>query len=118
MLELLSQLVNKSLVIAEQKEGRPTRYRILETLRQYGWDRLRETDETSDRRDRHTRFFMELARSIESTQRSTNSTGLPTSLKDDSDNLRAALEWGLDSNNPEFVGSESMGSLVAMVMVF
>jgi non-specific serine/threonine protein kinase len=116
VLELLSQLVNKSVVTVEQKEGRPTRYRLLETLRQYGRDRLRESDETTDRRDRHTRFFMELAQNIESKLQSTISAGLLASLKDDHDNLRAAVEWGLDSNNPEFVGSESMGSLVSIVM--
>ena len=118
VLELLSQLVNKSVVTVEQKEDRPTRYRLLETLRQYGWDRLCESDETTDRRDRHTRFFMDQAQSVATKLQSTVSAGLLTSLREDHDNLRAAVEWALESNNPEFVGSESMGSLISLLFSF
>ena len=118
VLELLSQLVSKSVVTVEQKEDRPTRYRLLETLRQYGWDRLRESDETTDRRDRHTRFFMELAQGVATKMQSAKSVGSLTSLKNDHDNLRVAVEWALESNNPEFVGSESMGSLISLLFSF
>ena len=115
-LELLAQLVSKSIVMVEQKEGGPTRYRLLETLRQYAWERLQESGETVERRDRHTRFFMELAKSVETKLQARLSVGLRTSLKDDQDNLRAAWEWALESNNPEFVGSESMDSLVSIML--
>ena len=115
-LELLAQLVSKSIVMVEQKEGGPTRYRLLETLRQYAWERLQESGETVERRDRHTRFFMELAKSVETKLQARLSVGLRTSLKDDQDNLRAAWEWVLESNNPEFVGSESMDSLVSIML--
>ena len=116
VLELMAQLVSKSVVTAEQKEGRPTRYRLLETLRQYASERLQESGETNDRRDRHTHFFMELAQSVEAKLQARISVGLRTSLKDDHDNLRAAWEWALESNNPEFVGSESMDSLVSIML--
>ena len=86
------------------------------TLRQYASERLQESGETNDRRDRHTHFFMELAQSVEAKLQARISVGLRTSLKDDHDNLRAAWEWALESNNPEFVGSESMDSLVSIML--
>ena len=115
VLELLSQLVNKSIVTVEQKEGRPTRYRLLETLRQYGWDRLQESDEVTEMRDRHTGFFLDVAKGVEVKLRSTGSAELLTSLKDDQDNLRAAWDWARESNNQQFLESESMGSLLSIV---
>ncbi|MFQ5872951.1 MAG: hypothetical protein ACE5JL_04020, partial [Dehalococcoidia bacterium] len=118
VLELLSNLVSKSIVTVEQKEGRPTRYRLLETLQQYAWHRLQESDEVTEMRNRHTRFFLDVAQSVEAKLRSTGSAGLLTSLKDDQDNLRAAWDWARESNNPEFVESESMGSLTSVVLSF
>ncbi len=67
---------------------------------------------------RHTRFFMELAQSVEAKLNPTTSAGLLTGLKDDIDNLRAAVQWALESKNPEIVGSDSMGSLVSIMMAF
>ena len=118
VLGLLTQLVSKSIVTVEQKEGRPTRYRLLETLQQYAWDRLQESDEVTEMRDRHTRFFLDVAQSVEAKLRSTGSADSLTILKDDQDNLRAAWDWARESNNPEFVESEAMGSLTSMVLSF
>ena len=117
-LELLTQLVSKSIVTVERKEGRPTRYRLLETLQQYAWNRLQKSGEVTRMRDLHTQFFLDVARGVEDKLRSTGSAGSLTSLKDDQDNLRAAWDWAQESNNPEFVESESMGSLVSLVMSF
>src|SRR6266545_2735781 len=43
VLDVLTQLVNKSLVVAEREQGRETRYRLLETIRQYALERLVES---------------------------------------------------------------------------
>ena len=117
-LEVLTQLVSKSIVTVERREGRPTRYRLLGSLQQYAWDRLVESDEVTKMRNRHTRFFLDVARGVEDKLRSTGSAGLLTGLKDDQDNLRAAWDWARESNNPEFVEGESMGSLTSLVMSF
>jgi predicted ATPase len=55
-LDVVADLVDKSMVVAEEA-GRRTRYRLLETLRQYGERRLDERDETRQLRDRHSDYF-------------------------------------------------------------
>jgi predicted ATPase len=57
--ELLAGLVAKSLVVA-QRQGRSTRYRLLETIREYGEDRLAEYGETDPLRQRHSEYYCRL----------------------------------------------------------
>ena len=57
---LLAALVGKSLVVA-QRDGPETRYRLLETIREYGEERLAETGETETLRDGHAEYFCQLA---------------------------------------------------------
>ena len=58
--ELTERLVGRSLVVAED-HGFQTRYRLLETIRQYGEERLAEHGDTDEFRRRHTEYFIELA---------------------------------------------------------
>ena len=53
VLDLLSRLVDKSLVQLDEDEHRDTRFRLLETIRQYARERLVESGETDVVRDRH-----------------------------------------------------------------
>src|SRR5574341_1313373 len=53
VLDLLTQLVNKYLVVFERTQGAEARYRMLETIRQYAWERLMEAGETEVVRTRH-----------------------------------------------------------------
>ncbi len=55
-LDRLGRLVDKSLVLAESGPL-GTRYRLLETLRQYGWERLQEADDVELARSRHLAYF-------------------------------------------------------------
>src|SRR5262249_23079197 len=65
VLDLLSQLVDKSLVIAEADSRGSVRYRILETVRQYGHDRLAQAGELDQLSSRHALYFVDL---VEQTQ--------------------------------------------------
>ncbi|MBI3998211.1 MAG: adenylate/guanylate cyclase domain-containing protein, partial [Armatimonadetes bacterium] len=60
ILDLLTGLVEKSLVVAERRESEH-RYRLLETVRRYGLDRLREAGEVADVHRRHLAWFLALA---------------------------------------------------------
>src|SRR5262245_18944158 len=65
ILDLLGSLVDQSLVIAEE-QGSAERYRLLETVRQYGMERLGEAGEEEEEeeealRDRHRNYFLDLA---------------------------------------------------------
>ena len=59
VMNLLTQLVNKSLVIFDD-EGNEPRYRMLETVRQYARDKLLEMNESEEARNAHLDFFLQL----------------------------------------------------------
>ncbi len=61
ILDLLSQLVDKSLVVPEPRNGASFRYRLLETLSEYGREQLLESDEAETIWQRHATHFQQLA---------------------------------------------------------
>jgi predicted ATPase/class 3 adenylate cyclase/DNA-binding SARP family transcriptional activator len=90
--DLLTQLVDKSLVVYEEQEGE-ARYRLLETVRQYSGDRLLEAGETAAVRGQHTDFFVRLAEQAEPELPGVEQTAWLERLEREHDNLRAALTW-------------------------
>jgi len=92
VLDLLAELVDKSLVVAETK-GREARYRLLETVRQYGHDRLEESGEAAATRTRHRDWYLALAERAEPGLRGVDQKIWLERLEMENDNLRAALEW-------------------------
>jgi non-specific serine/threonine protein kinase len=98
--KLLVRLTGKSLVTVEAKDGE-TRYRILETLRQYGHDKLKESGETDYWRRRHLDFFLKLVEEAEPELLGSEQGAWLRRLEPDRDNLRAALESSLKGNNAD-----------------
>jgi predicted ATPase len=64
ILGLITQLVDKSLLVMEEQSG-AARYRLLETIRQYGLERLAERGEATLVRRRHASYFLALAEAAE-----------------------------------------------------
>jgi predicted ATPase/DNA-binding XRE family transcriptional regulator len=95
VLDLMAQLVNKSIVIIEREQGRETRYRMLETIRQYASERLLETKEIEQLRSRHFDFFLHWAEQAGPRVRGAQQLEWLRRIEAELDNLRAALEWGL-----------------------
>jgi non-specific serine/threonine protein kinase len=93
VLDLLTSLVQKSLVVYEEDEQGQGRYRFLETVRQYARDRLLEAGEAESVRRRHLEFFLRWAEEAEPRLRSEQVEWLER-LEREHDNLRTALEWG------------------------
>ena len=93
-LDLMSNLVNKSLVIAENVRGE-SRYHMLETVRQYGREKLSETAEIEALRDRHLTFYMTLAEDIEPRWKTAERIARKKQLGLEHDNFLAALGWSL-----------------------
>ena len=83
-------LVDRSLVVYEPNRGR---YRLLETLRQYGADRLTEAGETDDTRERHADYFLGLAERLAPELADARYPAAHATLVADLDNLRAVAEW-------------------------
>jgi predicted ATPase/class 3 adenylate cyclase len=92
VLDLLCQLVDKSLVLAEEQGGE-ARYRLLETVRQYAQDRLLEAGEAEAVRDRHRDWFLELVERAEPKLERSEQVVWFERLEQEHDNLRAALSW-------------------------
>jgi predicted ATPase/DNA-binding CsgD family transcriptional regulator len=99
VLDAVGRLVDKSLVIAEER-GPEARYRLLETIRRFAADRLEEAGETAATRDRHLTHVLVFAEGIEPELRR-DMDAWRTRLELEQTNLRAALEWGLAAPDPE-----------------
>lgn len=107
----LSGLVNKSLVNVEEKEGE-SRYRYLETIRQYAMEKLLESGDAVNARNRHLTHFMEYSRRAEENFGTAQRLLWVNRLEMEHDNLRSALGWALESN------PESALQMVCSLAVF
>ena len=101
VLDVLSQLVDKSLVVVEEGPGRGTRYRLLEVLRLYGAERLTETGQAEDARGRHATFFMRMAERIQPEMYTALQAASLNRLESDYDNFRAAMGWALETDHAD-----------------
>ena len=110
VLEILGRLVEQSLVVAKPDEkGNGVRYGMLEPVRQYAWEKLKESGEAQDTQRRHFAHFLGLAEAADL------SYGLLTGVKltgaegeawmdrleREHDNLRAALGWTKERGDAE-----------------
>ena len=101
VLDMLSQLVDKSLVVVEEGPGGAAHYRLLEVLRLYGTERMAETGRTEDVRGRHAAFFMSMAERALPELFSSQQVACLNRLESDYDNFRDAMGWALESDNGE-----------------
>jgi predicted ATPase/class 3 adenylate cyclase len=101
MLDLLTHLVDKSLVAVDLKHGDEPRYYLLETIRQYAREKLNESGESAILRTRHMEYFCRLVERFEPSLRGPDQIALLDGLDMELDNLRAALEWTLDHDVAE-----------------
>jgi predicted ATPase/DNA-binding CsgD family transcriptional regulator len=101
VLDLLSHLVDKSLVAVAERGGE-ARYRLLETIRQYGQDKLQEFGEAANLRRNHRDWYVGLAERAEVQDiLGTRLGSWFDRLEVEHDNLRAALGWSLEQQEAE-----------------
>jgi hypothetical protein len=98
VLGLLSHLVDKSLVAVWEKDGQ-TRYRLLETVRQYGREKLSESGEEGHLRERHAGYYLALAAKAEPELKGAGQVEWLKRFEWEHDNLRAAISWSLERRN-------------------
>ena len=98
VLDLLAQLVNKSLVIVIEKSyTHEPRYRMLETIRQYAREKLLESGEGEELRQRHFDYYLRVARQAEMEYFGPREIDRLTWFESEWDNLRADMEWSLET---------------------
>jgi predicted ATPase/DNA-binding CsgD family transcriptional regulator len=94
VLDLLSHLVDKSLVVAREL-GTMVRYRLLETVRQYGVQKLDESGEAAEVKRRQAVFYLELVERVEPELNGPEQVSRLDELESENDNLRVAMDWAL-----------------------
>jgi non-specific serine/threonine protein kinase len=102
VLDLLGRLVDKSLVDVEAGSVfNQTRYRLLETIRQYALEKLNEQD-NSEVRNRHLEFYVRLAEEAEDQLELVNQGIWLDQLEVEIDNIRAAIDWAVANEQIKF----------------
>jgi predicted ATPase/DNA-binding CsgD family transcriptional regulator len=95
VLDLISRLVDKSLVLVAERDGQ-ARYRLLETVRQYGREKLERSGEAARIRRRHAGFLLKLAEEAGLELKGPRQGEWLERLDTEHGNLRAALRWLLE----------------------
>jgi non-specific serine/threonine protein kinase len=106
VVERLSALVEHGLARQIETDG-TTRFGMLETVREFGWERLAVLGELDEARDRHARFYLRWAEQRGPDIYRDDMTRAMYAFRSDLDNLRAAFDWVLAQDEPDSVLLES-----------
>ena len=107
ILDLLSLLVEKSIIIFDEEKER---YRILESICQYGEEKLKEANEINKILSKHLYYFMELSESAEPKLKGPEVKEWLEKLETEHGNLQSAIEWSLKNGDSE-EGSRLAGAM-------
>jgi predicted ATPase/class 3 adenylate cyclase len=110
ILDLLSSLVDKSLVHTEETEG-GRRYRLLESMRQYGRERLAEAGEDAAVARVHAAAILALGEELFSIFETTPERAWLARAEPELENFRAALTWALGSQGDVLLGQRLAAAL-------
>ena len=110
VLDILSGLVEKSLVVAKGTAEGDVRYRLLEPIRQYALEKLEESGEAEDVTRAHAEHFLALAEEAEPNLVGPREAEWLERLGVELDNLRAALTWASERREAE-LGLKLAGAL-------
>ncbi|HEX6607499.1 MAG TPA: AAA family ATPase, partial [Chloroflexia bacterium] len=109
VLDRLTALLDQSLLQSDPG-GEETRFRMLETIREYAWDRLAASGEAAAIRRRHAAYFQALAEAADAGWQGTRQAIWRQRLAVEHDNLRAALAWMQETAQGE-AGARLAGAL-------
>ena len=102
MLGLFGSLMEQSLVVVQPpRAGVEVRYGMLEPVRQYALEKLKESREAEETRTRHAAFFLALSERAEPELWKPDQLEWLDLLESESDNLRAALSWTIERGHGE-----------------
>jgi non-specific serine/threonine protein kinase len=96
VLEVLSELADKSLVVAGPGEEGVVRFRMLEPVRQYALEKLEERGETGAAKRAHAQYFLAMAEQAEPELLGPRETEWYERIEEEHDNIRAALAYSLE----------------------
>jgi predicted ATPase/DNA-binding CsgD family transcriptional regulator len=95
-LSVIAGLVNKSLLRHEAARIGEPRFGMLETIREYAWERLTAAGEAPESRDRHLAYFVGLAERAAALFNTQQAHEWFTTMEEEYENFRAALGWAAE----------------------
>ncbi len=101
VIDVVGQLVDKSLVIADADENGRLRYRMFESIRQYAQERLEASGNAAGVRARHADHYVALAEVAGPRLRSRDQLEWARRMVRETDNFRVALDWAVDTGSPD-----------------
>ena len=101
ILDLISRLVDKSLIVPEGTESSASRHRMLEPIRQYARQRLADSGQAEETKRRHAEWCMAIAEEAEPELSGRRQGTWMERLEQEHDNLRAALSWSIGGEDTE-----------------
>jgi predicted ATPase/class 3 adenylate cyclase len=101
VVDLLGQLVDKSLVVADRNADGGVRYRLFESIRQYAQERLEADGESVAVRRRHAEHYVELAQTAGPHLRSRDQLAWMKVVAPEIDNFRAAFDWAVETQSAD-----------------
>jgi predicted ATPase/DNA-binding SARP family transcriptional activator len=104
VLDLMTGLVNKSMSVAEHQTEAETRFRLLETVRQYAQEKLRQVGEEEKLRSRHCAYFLNLSEVARPHLKTGERLTWMRKLDADRENLFRAIRWAIDEENDALAG--------------
>lgn len=113
VIDLLGQLVDKSLVIVEEREG-TSRYRLLTTIRQYGQEKLTEAGERDVYLEKHCGCYLAFLEQTAGEMHTPHMQG--AIIKEwalELDNLRAAMDWSQEAAAIDSAQADKAGRLIS-----
>ncbi|MBV9169692.1 MAG: tetratricopeptide repeat protein, partial [Chloroflexi bacterium] len=101
VMDLLARLVDKSLVVVQESPTGDVRYRLLETMREYGWECLVKSGAAEPTRRRHALFHLALAERAKPELTGAQPAMWLRQLDHEHDNIRTALHWAIEVGESE-----------------
>ena len=101
VLDALTELEAKSLVVVKQAPGAGMRYHLLDTIRQYAQEKLQEANEVETTRNSHLAWMLTWAEEIEPEIEGPDPVAWLKQVDLELDNIRFAIGWGLDAAQAE-----------------
>ncbi|MCA1628356.1 MAG: tetratricopeptide repeat protein, partial [Acidobacteria bacterium] len=97
-LDLITSLIDKSLLVSKEQANGEYRFRMLEVVREYALESLAAMGEVEAMRRRHAAYFLALGEAAEPHLQAAQSAEWLNRLEEEHDNLRAALQWSLEND--------------------
>ena len=101
VLDGVASLLDKSLVLQTEQEGKEPRFVMLETIREYGLEALAASGEMEATQDAHAAYYLALAEKFEPEFGSSQQIISTMRLERELENLRAALNWLIEHEERE-----------------